>query len=169
MEKEKISSPFMTTQVKVSKKFTEVDYVSYYEKESISKDFDPEHPDEFTIESEVVEFERIPISEEINSHRSKVGLKNLLKGIVDQRQMSNFISKSQAVGGFFDATKLPDSHLAMEELAGKIDSVWDKIPDELKGDLSKEEFIKTLTSEKLRKYVLDEVAKQESSSESEAK
>ena len=57
----------------------------------------------------------------------------------------------------------------MEELAGKIDSVWEKIPDELKGDLSKEEFIKTLTSEKLRKYVLDEVAKQQASSESDGK
>lgn len=163
----KYDSPCCNVIDRKARVFDEVDYVSYYEKESVAEGFDPARPDEFTINKEVVEFERIPISEEINSHASKVGLKNLLKGIVSQKQMDEFISKSASTGGYFDATKLPDSHLEMEKLAGSLEDIWSKIPVELKGDLSKEEFIKTITSEKLRDYVLSQVAKQEEKKEGE--
>lgn len=163
--KQEINSPFTASINRTAFKFTETDYISYYEKESVGKDFDPDHPDEFTIVKEFVEYDRVPISESINAHASKVGLKNLLKGIVSKKQMDDLISKTAASGGFFDATKLPDSQLEMERLAGSIDSLWEKIPAELKGDLTKEEFIKTMSSEKLRRYVLDEVARQEAAKE----
>lgn len=163
----KYDSPACNTIERKAFTFTETDYVSYYERESVSKDFNPDRPDEFTIERETVEFERVPISEEINAHRSKVGLKNLLKGIVSTRQMDDLIKKTQSSGGYFDATKLPDSHLEMERLAASIDSIWSKIPNELKGDLTKEEFIKTLTSEKLRNYVLSQVKQTESQEKEE--
>lgn len=156
-----VNSPFVVTEKKVASGSFDKEYVSFYEKESIADGFDKEHPDEFLIEKKVVEFERIPIKEEINSHRNKVGLKNLLKGIVSSRQMDELVKRTQAVGGFFDATKLPDSHLEMEKLAGSIDKVWNSIPSELKGDLSKEEFIKTLSSEKIKNYILGQVAKEE--------
>lgn len=160
-----IDSPFTASIKREGFTFTETDYISYYEKESIGKDFDPEHPDEFTIVKEFVEYDRVPIKESINAHASKVGLKNLLKGIVSKKQMDDLISKTAAVGGFFDATKLPDSQLEMEKLAGSIDSIWEKIPAELKGDLTKEEFLKTMSSEKLRRYILDEVARQEAAND----
>lgn len=155
-----LKTPFNDFGKRTPVKFTETEYVSYYEKELIADGFDKDRPDEFLIEKKVVEFERIPISEEINSHRNKVGLKNLLKGIVSSRQMDDLIRRTQAVGGFFDATKLPDSHLEMEKLAGSVEKIWNSIPSELKGDLTKEEFIKTLSTEKLKSYILKQAEKQ---------
>lgn len=147
--------------VKKPRVFTETDYVTYKEVERIKAGFDPKHPEDFLIEKSVVEDTRVPIDEDINSYRSKVGLKNLLKGIVSKRQMAEFIEKTQSTGQNIDLIKFPDSHLAVEELAGNIDKIWDKIPAELKGSLTKEEFISSITSKKLESYVMNEIAKME--------
>jgi len=152
MEKIKSSSPFCTFEEKKSSGDFDQEYITYIEVDKVADGFDPKNPHEFLIEHEVIEDERIPIMEEINSHRSKVGLKNLLKGVVDQKQMKELISRTERSEGFIDATKLPTSHLAMEELAGKLEKVWDEIPDDLKKDLTKEEFLKSISTQKILDY-----------------
>ena len=47
-------------------------------------------------------------------------------------------------------------HAAFKE---NIDRVWDSIPKELRGDLTKEEFLKSMTQEKLKKYIDGEIKK----------
>lgn len=153
-----ISSPFAACAEKKGRVFIEKEYVTYKVVQKVAKGFDPKRPEEFLLEDEVVVDERIPIEEEINSHRNQVGLKNLLKGIVSNKQMNDLISKTQSDGKFIDLTKFPDSHLAIEDLAGRIDKIWAKIPSELKGSLTKEEFLKTMNTKKLEKYVMDYVA-----------
>lgn len=155
---------FNTPCKKTAREFTEFDYVTYKVVKKIGAGFDPKHPDQFLIEEEFVEDTRVPIDEDINSYRSKVGLKNLLKGIVSKRQLNDLIERTKSSGQSIDLTKFPDSHLAVEELAGNIDKIWDKIPDELKGSLTKEEFISSITSKKLESYVMNEIAKMEAAS-----
>lgn len=152
MEKIKSSSPFCTFAEKKAYDFKEREYISYIEVEKVADGYDPKNPHAFLIEKEVIEDQRVPIDDEINAHRNKVGLKNLLKGIVDQRQMKDLISRTQRSSGFIDATKIPDSHLEIEALAGKLEKVWDEIPDDLKKGLTKEEFLKTISSQKIYDY-----------------
>lgn len=153
MEKIKINSPFCTTAEKIAIGNFDQEYVSYIEVQKVKDGFDPERPHEFVIESEFVEDQRIPIEDELNSHRNRVGLKNMLKGIVSSRQMSDLIEKTQSNGLFVDGTHMPNSDLEMEKLVGNINKIWDSIPDDLKGDLSKEEFMASITADRIKKYV----------------
>ena len=157
----KIDSPFTAEAEKAGRTFTEREYISYKTIKKVAPGFDPERPDEFLLEEEVVVDQKIPIDEEINSYQDKVGLKNILKGIVTEKQMNDLISKTKSTGQFIDATKFPDSLLEVEKLAGNLDNIWESIPKDLKGDLTKEEFIKTLTSKKLESYIQKEVEKRE--------
>ena len=154
-------SPFCPVSQVSEKTFTEKEFIHYMEVESVSSDYDPSKPSEFLIEKSMQEYERVPIDEYINSFASKVGLKNELKGIVSKQQMDDYIATHKATAGFTDLTKLPDSELEMAKAAAKLDSIWDTIPGELKGSLTKEEFLKTLSVEKIKNYVLSQLPKQE--------
>lgn len=153
MEMKKIDSPFCATAEKVARSDFDKEYVSYIEVQKVKDGFDPERPHEFIIESEFIEDQRIPIEDEINAHRNRVGLKNMLKGIVSSRQMSDLIEKTQSSGLFVDGTQMPSSDLEMEKLVGSINKIWDSIPEDLKGDLSKEEFLASITADRIKKYV----------------
>lgn len=152
MEK-KIDSPFCSTLEKVAKKDFDKDYVSYIEVQKVKEGFDPNRPHEFVIETEFIEDQRVPIEQEINAHRNRVGLKNMLAGVVSSRQMSDLIERTKSSGLFVDGSKMPNSDLEMERLVGSIDKLWDTIPSDLKGDLTKEEFISSITAEKVKKYI----------------
>ena len=158
----KCSSPFCARAPKEGREFDQ-EYIHYYEVESVAnpKDFDPEHPEEFLVEKKTVEYERLPIDEYINQFASKVGLKNELRGVISKQQMDDFIAEHQAKPGFTDLTVLPDTAFEMSELAKKVDSAWDAIPAELKGSLTKEEFMKSITSQKIIDYVVSQVPKEE--------
>jgi len=154
-----ISSPFGSSVPVPTKEFTEREFVHYMEVESVSSDFDKKKPSEFLIEKTIEEYERIPIDDYINSFASKVGLKNELKGIITKQQMDAYIEEHKARPGFVDLTKLPDSQFDIEKVAARIDEIWDSIPSELKGKQTKEEFLSSLTREKIESYVLSEVKK----------
>lgn len=164
---EKVNNPFCCRESFAEKKFTETEYIHYMEVEKVAEGFDPQHPELFTVEKESVEYERIPIHDYINSFASKVGLKNELKGIVSQQQMDDFVSSHKATPGFTDLTKLPDTEFGMSQLAAKLDETWDSIPDELKGSLTKEEFMKTLTSQKIKDYLISQLPKEEDKKDGE--
>lgn len=161
MEK-KIDSPFCATAEKVAKSDFDKEYISYIEVQKVKDGFDPERPHEFIIESEFIEDQRVPIEQEINAHRNRVGLKNMLKGVVSSRQMSDLIEQTKSSGLFVDGTKMPTSDLEMEKLVGSIDKVWSEIPDDLKGSLTKEEFIASITADKLKAYVKNATKVEES-------
>lgn len=148
------SNPFTARTTYIGRKFDK-EYVRYYEKECIADadKFDAKNPDQFLIEKKVVEYERLPINEYVNQFSSKVGILNELKGVVSRQQMDDYITTHQARPGFTDLTKLPDTAFEISELAKKVDKAWEEIPAELKGKLTKEEFLKTLTSEKLKSYI----------------
>lgn len=157
----KIDSPFCVTLEKEARGDWDKEYISFMEVEKVKEGFDPSRPHEFIIEKEFIEDERIPIEQEINAHRNRVGLKNMLKGVVDSRQMKDLIARTQSNGLFVDGTKMPSSDLEMEKLVGSIDRIWDSIPAELKGTLTKEEFIASFTADKLKTYVKNAVSKEE--------
>lgn len=153
MENKTIDSPFCATCEKVAKGNFDTEYISYIEVQKVKDGFNPDRPHEFIIESEFVEDQRIPIEDELNSHRNRVGLKNMLKGIVSSRQMSDLIEKTKSNGLFVDGTQIPSSDLKMEKLVGNINKIWDSIPADLKGDLSKEEFMASITADRIKKFV----------------
>lgn len=157
----KSSNPFTAT-AKYSGREYDTEYIRYYEKECIAdaEKFDPKNPDRFLVEKKVVEYERVPIKEFINQFASKVGILNELKGIVSRQQMDEFVESHQAPSGYVDLTKLPDSAFEISQIAAKADAAWDSIPDELKGKMTKEEFLKSLTSDQIKAYVSSVVAKQ---------
>ena len=161
MEKVNNCSPFNNFAPKKARKAFDQEYISYIEVEKVKEGYDPSRPYEFVIEKEVIEDERIPIAASINANRNRIGLKNMLKGIVSKKQMAELIEKTQSTGGFVDATKLPDSHLAMEKLAGSIDRIWSSIPEELRGSLSKEEFLRSITADKIKAYAAKALTKEE--------
>lgn len=161
MENKTISSPFCSCCAVPVVHFTETDFIHYMEVEEVGDGYDPKKPSEFLIEKKVEEYERIPIDDFINSFASKVGLKNELKGIITKSQMDDFIETHKAKKGFVDLTKLPDTELGMKQLSDKLDSIWADIPSELKDGLTKDEFIKTMTADKLKAYVLSKMPKKE--------
>ena len=150
-----ISSPFCNFKLKKAHGSGETEYIRYKVVEKIvdPENFDPKNPDQFLTKEELVEVERVPIDEYISSFDSSVGLKNLLKGIVSKKQMEDFISRSAAESADIDITEFPNSELELEKLASSVDSYWDKIPSELKGSMSKEEFVKTITAKQIQAYV----------------
>lgn len=156
----KSTNPFTAT-MKYSGREYDKEYIRYYEKEVLAdpEKFDPDKPDQFLITTKTTEYERVPIKEYINQFASKVGILNELKGVVSRQQMDEYISSHQAQPGFADLTKLPDSGFEISKLAEQVDKAWDSIPGELKGSLTKEEFMKTLTSDKLKSYFQNEVSK----------
>lgn len=152
----KISSPFCSRERFPAKKFVEKEFIHYMNVDEVSKDFNPDKPHEFLIETHVEEYERIPIDEYINSFSSKIGLKNELKGVVSKQQMDEFISEHKAAPGFVDLTKLPDTELGMMKAAESVDDIWNDIPSELKGKMTKEEFLKTISSEKIQDFIIQD-------------
>lgn len=158
-EVKKSSSPFCVGVVRKGRKFLIKDYISYKEIESVADGYDPKHPEQFIIEKKIVEKERVPIREYVGSFESQVGLKNLLKGIVSKKQMEDLISKTSSTGPDVDLTRIPSDSYEIEQMISNIDRVWDSIPKELRGDLTKEEFLKSMTQEKLKKYIDGEIKK----------
>lgn len=154
-----ISSPFCNFKAKKAFGVGESEFIHYKVVEKIvePETFDPKFPDQFLVSKELVEYERIPIDEYINSFDSSVGLKNLLKGIVSKKQMDDFIARTQAESTDIDITGFPNSELELEKLAASVDSYWDKIPSELKGSMTKEEFVKTITAKQIAAYVESQV------------
>lgn len=150
------SSPFCVRNKFPKKDFTEKEYIHYMNVEEVSKDFNPEKPHEFLIEVHTEEYERIPIDEYINQFSNKVGLKNELKGVISKQQMDEFISEHKATPGFVDLTRLPDTDLAMKKAAENVDEIWNSIPAELKGKLTKEEFLKTISQEKIKDFIIQD-------------
>lgn len=144
----------------------DTDYVHYMELEKVADGFDPKDPSNFIIQKDVVEYERLPIDEYLAQFAPRVGLKNMLQGVLTQQQMEEFIAAHQAPAIEVDATKLPNNDLDMEKLVGSIDKIWASIPDELKGDLTKEEFLKSFTADKLTEYIASQVSSTEEKGES---
>lgn len=155
----KTSNPFTSTFEYQGREFDQ-EYVRYYEKEVIADPdkFDPNNPDQFLVETVATEYERLPIKEYINQFASKVGILNELRGVVSKQQMDDYIQTHQAQPGFVDLTKLPDSGFEISQLAAQVDKAWSSIPDELKGSLTKEEFLKTLTSEQIKSYIISQAS-----------
>lgn len=162
-------SPFICPkEAVVGRKFEQKEYITYKIVESaIVKD--PKHPEEFTIERKVVEDERIPIREELNSYKSKVGLKNLLKGITTKKQMSEFVEKTSSNGEFVDLTKMPTNFDEFVQLSKSVDRIWESLPKELRKDMTKEEFVRKLTREQINDYVISEAKKRQPKKEPEKK
>lgn len=158
----KTSNPFTCT-MEYSGRDYDQEYVRYYEKEVIAdaEHFDSKNPDQFLIETVPTEYERLPIKEYINQFSSKVGILNELRGVVSKQQMDDYVLAHQAKPGFSDLTSLPDSAFEIKKLADTVDRAWDSVPEELKGSLTKEEFIKTLTSEKIKNYLSSQVKTEE--------
>lgn len=152
------SNPFIARKARKGRTYDK-EYIHYMEVEEVAdpKSFDPEKPSEFLIKKKTVEYERLPISETVNEFASKVGLKNELRGVVSKKQMDDFILAHQAQPGFTDLTKLPDTAFEMDQLAKRVDEAWAKIPDELKGKLSKEDFMKSLTSDQIKAYIQSQI------------
>lgn len=157
-----ISSPFCQFKAKKAHGVGETDYIYTGIRETVKDGFDPKYPDQFIIEKECIEVERVPIAEYVNSFNSSVGLKNLLKGVISKKQLEDLISRTEASGGDIDITKLPTNSIELEKLAGSVDSIWASIPDELKSGLSKEEFIKSITASQIQNFVASQVAAQAS-------
>lgn len=153
------SSPFCVGVVRKGRKFLVKDYISYKEIESVANGYDPKHPEQFIIEKKIVEKERVPIREYVGSFESQVGLKNLLKGIVSNKQMDDLISRTGSTGPDVDLTSIPSDSFEIEQMISNIDRVWESIPAELRGDLTKEEFLKSMTQDKLKKYIDGEIKK----------
>lgn len=161
------TSPFCTVRKVPVVNVSDKDFVHYMEVEEITEDYDPKKPSEFLIEKKYVEYERIPIEEYINSFASKVGLKNELKGIISKQQMDDFISTHKAQPGFVDLTALPDTVFGMEQMSKRLNEIWNDIPSDLKGTMTKEEFLKEMNSDKLKAYVMNEISKNTSSKDDE--
>ena len=155
------TSPFCNFEKKKLKGVGSDEYSHVKLVEKIQSGFDPKKPDQFLIDTTVEEYERVPIVEYINSFDSSVGLKNLLKGIISKSQMDAFIEEHQAPNIDIDATLLPSSPLAFEKLAGSVDSYWDDIPAELKGNMTKDEFMKTITADMIKSYVDNQIKAQQ--------
>lgn len=156
----KRKNPFLMTRKAPEKTFTERELIKYGIQEEVADGFDSKRPADFLINRKTVVVERIPIDEYVESFASKVGLNNELKGIVTKSQMDDYIAAHSAQPGFVDLTELPDTALEMEKLAKRVDDIWESIPTELKGSLSKEQFLAQLTEEKLQEYISSQVSSQ---------
>lgn len=152
------SNPFTSTMEYKGREY-DTEYVRYYEKEVIAdpEKFDSAHPDQFLVETVATEYERLPIKEYINQFAPKVGILNELRGIVSKQQMDEYVESHQAQPGFTDLTMLPDTAFEISKLAEQVDRAWESVPVELRGKLTKEEFMKTLTSEKIKSYIVSQV------------
>ena len=84
MSQNVISSPFCNFKKKKAFGVGDNEFVHYKVVDKIvdPESFDPKYPDQYLVKQELVEYERVPIDEYINSFDSSVGLKNLLKAII---------------------------------------------------------------------------------------
>lgn len=151
------SNPFCARHVYKGRTYQQ-EYVRYYDREVIAdaEKFDSKHPDQFLIKKVSTEYERVPIKDYVNQFASKVGILNELRGVISKQQMDDYIETHQAQPGFTDLTKLPDSAFEISKLAEQVDRAWESVPVELRGKLTKEEFMKTLTSEKIKSYIVSQ-------------
>lgn len=156
------NNPFCARKPRKTSRSYDKEYIHYKIVEEVAdpESFDPKKPSEFLVKKKTVEYERLPIDETINQFASKVGLKNELKGVVSKQQMDEFIQVHQAKPGFTDLTVLPDSAFDIKKLADQVDKAWAAVPEELKGSLTKEEFMKTITSDKIKSFIDAKVSSQ---------
>lgn len=86
--------------------------------------------------------ETVDIKEYINSFAGEVGVANVLRKFAKTGDMSLF-AQNQVIENV-DATKLPEQ--SAEEL-------FKSLPEDLRKDMTYEQFVKTLTGEQLKAYI----------------
>lgn len=86
--------------------------------------------------------EEVDIREYVNSFADECGVENVLKKFARTGDASLF-AQHQVIENV-DATKIPD---------GNAEELFNSLPDDLKKNMSYEEFVKTLTGEQLKAYI----------------
>ena len=121
------------------RKFQE-DYFEIIEKDQYIKDGDG--PEDFHIEKKK-EVKKTNIDKFINSYADDAGIMNTLKKIAEGDN-SGLVNRLHR-----DTTKDPASLADIPS----IEEAFEAIDKELRGDLSKEDFIKSLTEDKINAYI----------------
>lgn len=89
----------------------------------------------------VVHEEKIDIDELVNSHKNEVGVKNLIRMFSRTGDLSLFNQRTALPEG--DYSNLPDK---------SVEEIFKDIPKELRGDLSVEQFLRSMTTDQFKKF-----------------
>ena len=93
--------------------------------------------------------EKIPIKQLVQSHANEVGVANIIRRILQTGDMSLL---NQREAQYVDTTKLPKSIGQVQEKAIALESIYASIPADLKKDMTLEQFVTTMTNEKIKAY-----------------
>lgn len=146
-----------------------VELVTYYPKEHITY-VDPEDSGNFIREIRPEVFSRVKLNEQIRSFKSDVDLKTLIAKVQTPEEMNELVNQMKLGqdGQVFDETIFEGlTALQAEQLIKRGEEAWAKMPIELKGDLTKEEFLASMTNEKIRAYVEGVIAAQNQQAQKE--
>lgn len=138
--------------VKVFKPSQQVDY--YIDREIVLKTVITGYEDEECTKPigsmipEVVENKK-DIKILVNSHAEEVGVVNILNRIIKTGDMSLLKAREAQ---YIDTTELPQSLGEVQAKAIALESIYANIPEDLKKDMSLDQFVKTMTDERIKSY-----------------
>lgn len=85
----------------------------------------------------------------VNSHADEVGVVNILNRIIKTGDMSLLQAREAQ---YIDTTQLPQSLGEVQAKAIALESIYANIPEDLKKDMSLDQFVKTMTDERVKAY-----------------
>lgn len=121
-----------------------------YEKEIVKKTGDGE--DDFLVEKKLVVYRTYDRDKYIQDQSDDVGILNILKKVAlsgaDLTENNPYMAKP----GYVDMTEFPQDLQGAQDLVSNAKKAWEKIPVEVKGSMSYEDFIKSDAAQKLYDY-----------------
>ena len=146
--------------------FDDKNITESYEKEVVKKIGDGE--DDFIIEKVVAVYKTYNRDKFIQDQSDDVGILNILKKVAlsgdDLTQENPFAAKP----GYFDMTQVPEDLAGVQDLVSKAKEVWDTLPEDLKGNLDYETFVKTMSTQKVYDALLKKAQDEKSAAAAQA-
>lgn len=132
----------------------DVELTIYYMRDHV-KEVDPADDGNFIIEKRPAIFSREKLNEKIQSYASDVDLKQMIGRINSKEEFAELVARTglPQSGETIDQRPFENlTDLQAEELIAKGEAAWASLPAELKGDLTKEEFLKNFNTQMLVDY-----------------
>lgn len=140
--------------VKKITKRDDVELTIYYMRDHV-KEVDPEDDGNFIIEKRPAIYSREKLNAKIQSYASDVDLKQMIGRINSKEEFAELVARTglPQSGEIIDQRPFENlTELEAEALIKRGESAWLSLPDDLKGDLSKEEFLKNFNAQMLIDY-----------------
>lgn len=118
-----------------------------YEKEIVKK-IGPGESD-FIVEKRLEVYKTYNRDKFIQDQSDDVGILNVLKRVALSGQDLTQENPYAAKPGYFDMTEVPEDLAGVNDLVVKAKEIWNGLPEDLKGNMDYETFVKTMTTQKV--------------------